>query len=212
MAARSSWSCPADDVTLSEASWDEDAATSAAFLWMRLVSDIGEPAISFQQTILQPEETSATSFRDQYLEFALNTAFSAPVTTSLWHTYLAAGLFSFSDEAEIRMRLPDIRSLLRSLSMPHTGWRRQLEQELVARFGKFEQVERIHLIDSSQGIRVYVWLDQTEYDDELMDALLDQEWAIGERFADRAFEAFYFPMPRDDAQLPVPDKAELIFG
>lgn len=86
----------------------------------------------------------------------------------------------------------------------------ELEEELVVRYGQFETVSSIHLLDSLDGVKVYVSLDQVEYDDGLMDQLLDQEWAISDQFRDSDLEVFYFPLPRGDVPPPIPDTATRI--
>ena len=51
-----------------------------------------------------------------------------------------------------------------------------------------------------------------EYDDALMDQLLDQEWSLLERYPDDRLEFFYFSLPRNGAKLPVPEGARLVYG
>lgn len=87
-----------------------------------------------------------------------------------------------------------------------------LRAELTTRFGHFEQVNSIYLLELPQITEVFIFLSQEEYSDELMDCLLDEEVAILNCCPDRLFNFHYSPLIRGASVRPVPHTADLLFG
>jgi len=70
----------------------------------------------------------------------------------------------------------------------------EILQEIIAEFIKSEKVIKIvqcHEYDSQISIKIY--LDINQYDDELMDKLLDYECDIRKKFSDIIFDFSYLP-------------------
>ncbi len=203
-----------DDVTYPEESKDEDVVTAEVPQWTRFQGDIEGLVVlsSAFEASLQQKDASAATWE------SLDPEYGASVSRfgSLEAEYFSCRpcLSEWTEVIRSHMSNPpeSVRSYLARLYfLAGSDQRLQLEQELVRRYGQFEQVDKIHLHESPQGIGVFVWLDQPKYDSELMHQLLDQEWTVGEQFADQPLEFFYFPLPADDTELPVPDTAKLIF-
>ena len=68
-------------------------------------------------------------------------------------------------------------------------------KEIIAQYNKFEKVQSIvrhHDYEAQITIRVYLSIDQ--YDDKLMDQLLDCEWDIRKKFFNIIFDFLYIPI------------------
>jgi hypothetical protein len=70
----------------------------------------------------------------------------------------------------------------------------EIERHLTLRFSWFPEVNSMYILKFPQVIEVLVFLDQEQYDDGLMDQLLDQEIIILERFPDQLFDFRYLPL------------------
>ena len=91
-----------------------------------------------------------------------------------------------------------------------TGRPFSIEHSIFAHFFDIEQIHAIYVQDVPQVYNVFVLLRQDEYDDELMDDLLDREAEILELNPDRLFSFQYLPLLADQPTRPVPTTATLI--
>jgi hypothetical protein len=202
-----------EDVSFPEEAEGEDLAMTAANWCLWVMENIGQPLSVPFDADLHAEDPTTTAIQDQFADCFASASTLRTAVTGHW---LDTPCFFKSGE-NIWSQMREANSLLgscflRLCLLPDVRRRLQLEQELVAKYSQFEQVEKIHLLDSSEGMKVFIWLDQVKYNDELMDRLLDQEWSLLHQFPENVFEVFYFPLPEDGAQLPIPDSARLVFG
>lgn len=200
--------CTREDVSFSEET--EDLATTSAFYY--ILRWIGERPDALAEQIFCSEDPTATPIRHQFADHLVS---ELTLDTTVTHRGPDALRLLESGET-VCPKIGEADKLLKRYlwrSCLLSGARRQLqlEQKLVAEYSRFERVQKIHLLDTSGGMSIYIWLDQVRYDDELMDRLLDREWSLLQRFQDVPFEVFYLPMPEDGAQFPIPDRARLVF-
>lgn len=85
------------------------------------------------------------------------------------------------------------------------------EEEIVARYASIDRVQRIYLLASTKTIKVFMWLNQSRYDEALMDRLLDAEEAILERYPQRLCKFHYVPVLTGHRSPFVPSQAQLIW-
>jgi hypothetical protein len=60
-------------------------------------------------------------------------------------------------------------------------------------FSKIEQVEAIYIQGYREEIQIRVLLSINQYDDDLMNVLLDREYDLRKKYADTVFDFFYIP-------------------
>lgn len=90
-----------------------------------------------------------------------------------------------------RSLLPQIASI----EFPET-----IEFTIYSHFYVIDQVHAIYVQDLPEVYKVFVILAQKQYDDELMDTLLDLEAEIMDLYPDRLFHFHYWPLL--DAEQP----------
>lgn len=69
-----------------------------------------------------------------------------------------------------------------------------IEHDIYARFYPIEQVQLICIQKVDNACNACVFLQQDEYDEELMDCLLDLEWGILNTHQDTLFNFQYLPI------------------
>jgi hypothetical protein len=198
-----------DDVSFRESAEGADAA-----IWCcRAARDISQLSLLSYAADFLALDSTVTPIGHQYADYFESASTVGTAMPRYWLDTLSFIEYEQSLVSQTREANSLFLYCLLQLYKPLAAHRRlQLEQELVAKYGQFEQVEKIHLVDSAEGMQVFVWLHQVKYDDELMDRLLDQEWSLLHRFPENPFEVFYFPLPADGAELPIPDGARAVFG
>jgi hypothetical protein len=70
----------------------------------------------------------------------------------------------------------------------------KLIQEVGRRFKQVSKVASIYLENSYPGMIFFCFLDHDQYDDRLMDQLLDIEWGLYAEFPRQKFDVHYLPL------------------
>ncbi len=84
--------------------------------------------------------------------------------------------------------------------------------EAAKRFKQFPQVKAIYIQECREDLFIYGLLDIKEYDDDLMDSLLDEEYEIRQQFKDFILSFFYPPIGDTDRKDVVHPASRCIFS
>jgi hypothetical protein len=69
-----------------------------------------------------------------------------------------------------------------------------LIEEVACRFKQIPKVATIYLEKSPAELVFFCFLDHDQYDDHMMDQLLDLEWELRKDFPDQIFDIHYMPL------------------
>ncbi len=119
----------------------------------------------------------------------------------------------FSTEHSINAGILDASNLWQYLCLARVSERRvSVEEDIFARYCDIEQVQAIYVQHLSKMCKVFVLLRQNQYDDKLMDHLLDREEEILDLHPNELFQFHYLPLLEGDYSRPVPKNAVLILS
>lgn len=120
--------------------------------------------------------------------YTTGTFYPSPLLASFWiesENFNPITAFFVYIQNHPRSLLPQIASI----DFPDT-----IEFAIYSRFYDIDQVHAIYVQDLPEVYKVFVTLAQKQYDDELMDTLLDLEAEIMDLYPDQLFHFHYWPL------------------